>query len=212
MPTPPSRSSLSGLYLILDESFSLSCSLRDVLKQAGETGVQLVQYRDKHASLNEAYQRAKSYRELAGTLGMTFIVNDRCDLAKAVDADGVHLGQDDLPLAAARAVMGSDYLIGISTHREDDVVKATMGGADYLGFGPIYGTTTKKNHEPLVGLEGLQRVRSLTTLPIFAIGGITPQTVSQLHAAGADGVAVASAILNARNVHAIVRQFISAFE
>ncbi len=184
----------------------------NVLTQAGDAGVRLVQYRDKNGSLKEAYQRAKALRDVAGKMGVTFIVNDRCDLAKAVEADGVHLGQEDLPLHAARAVMGAESLIGISTHREDEVTKATMGGADYLGFGPIYGTTTKKDHEPPVGLEGLERVRSLSTLPIFVIGGITAQVVPSLIAAGADGVAVASAILSARDRSATIRQFTSAFE
>jgi len=212
MPTSPIRTPLRGLYLILDQSLSSTRLLADVLKQAGEAGVQLIQYRDKHGSLNEMYQQAMVLRDLAGKMGMTFIVNDRCDLAKSVEADGVHLGQSDLPLDAARELMGSDCLIGISTHQEEEVKIAIEGGADYLGFGPIYGTTTKKDHEPLVGLEGLQRVRSFTTLPIFVIGGITSQVVPDLIAAGADGVAVASAIVKATDIESAVQPFIAAFD
>jgi len=211
MQTSPIRTPLQGLYFILDQRWASTRSLVDVLKQASEAGVMLVQYRDKQGPLRETYQHAVTLRDAAGKLGVTFIVNDRCDLAKAVEADGVHLGQSDLPVGAARELLGPECLIGISTHRDEEVKSATMGGADYLGFGPIYGTTTKKDHEPLVGLEGLQRVRSFTTLPIFAIGGITSCSVPNLIAAGADGVAVASAILDSTDIKFTVEQFIAAF-
>ncbi len=203
---------LKGLYLILEASWASRCSLIDVLKQAGELGVKLVQYRNKQDSMREVYEQAVVLRNMAGELGVKFIVNDRCDLAKAVNADGVHLGQSDLPLEMARNLMGEKCLIGISTHRAEEVQSATMEGADYLGFGPIYPTSTKKNHEPLVGLDGLQHARSLTTLPIFAIGGITAQTVPSLLNAGADGVAVASAILGAADIQSALQQFMVAMK
>ena len=205
------RYHLEKVYLILDESLADQCSFKEVMKQAREAGVNLVQYRHKQGDMREMYARAKMLREQAAQLGIGFIVNDRCDLAKAVDADGVHVGQSDLPVSMVRKVMGKDCLLGVSTHRPEEVQAATAEGADYLGFGPIYSTNTKINHEPLVGIHGLQSVRSMTTLPIFAIGGVTAETVPNLIAAGADGVAVASAILTARNTQSALRGFMSAF-
>lgn len=206
------RNHLKGLYVILDERWESTCSLVNVLKQMGECGVRLVQYRNKGGALREAYAQAMKLRDMAGNNGMTFIVNDRCDLALAVEADGVHLGQLDLPLEMARHLMGDDRVIGVSTHRIEEVKAATRGGADYLGFGPIYATSTKTDHEPIVGLDGLRRVRELTELPIFAIGGIDPSSVADVSVAGADGVAVASAILDSRNREETVAQFMSAFQ
>ena len=205
-------SSLHGLYLILDESWVSRCSFIDVLKQAGKAGVGLVQYRNKGASMKEAFQQAEELREAARTAGILFIVNDRCDLALALEADGVHVGQDDLALHHARALLGDECLIGISTHRPEEVQEATKGGADYLGFGPIFETSTKKDHEALVGVSGLNEVRTLTSLPIFAIGGITAESLPELINAGADGVAVASAIFGAPDRQAALRQFTSAFK
>src|SRR5512141_1931876 len=134
-----SRSSaLSGLYIILDPSVCPSRPLLEVLKTATEAGAVLFQYRNKTASMKDAYVEALALRQAAAKTGALFIVNDRCDLAVAVDADGVHLGQGDLPLDLARKVMGPDKLIGISTHNSDQVREATAGKPDYLGFGPIF--------------------------------------------------------------------------
>jgi thiamine-phosphate pyrophosphorylase len=143
---------------------------------------------------------------------MVFIVNDRCDLALALEADGVHLGQTDLPIRLARKVVGDQMCIGISTHNPEQVRMATEEGADYLGFGPIFSTGTKVNHDPVVGIEGMSDVRGLTTLPIFAIGGITPVAVPALRAAGANGVVVASAILDAVDRPRMFAQFTVHFQ
>lgn len=207
---PPST--LAGFYLILDEAWASRCSLVEVLRQAGEGGVKLVQYRNKTGSMNQAYLAAQVLRRVAAELAMAFIVNDRCDLALALEADGVHLGQTDLPLPLARNVVGNKMWIGMSTHNPEQVRMATEEGADYLGFGPIFSTGTKAKLEPLVGIEGVSGVRGLTTLPIFAIGGITPDSVPALRAAGADGVAVASAILDAVDRPRMVAQFMAPFQ
>ena len=201
----------TGLYLILDEVWSSHCSLVEVLRQAGEAGVKLVQYRNKTGSMNQAYVAAHSLRRVAAEWHMSFIVNDRCDLALAVEAEGVHLGQTDLPLHLARKVVGTKMFIGISTHTPDQVRIATEEGADYLGFGPIFSTGTKANPEPIVGIDGMSRIRELTTLPIFAIGGITLDSVPALRTAGANGVAVASAILNAVDRPKLFSQFMELF-
>lgn len=164
--------SLSGLYIILDPSVCPARPLVEVLTVAAEAGATLFQYRNKTASMKDAYGEALALRQAAAKAGVLFIVNDRCDLALAVDADGVHLGQGDLSLDLARKVMGPEKLIGISTHNPDQVREATAGQPDYLGFGPIFTPGSKQDHDPVVGLEGLRAMRALTSLPVFAIGGI----------------------------------------
>lgn len=181
--------------------------LTEVLREAAAQGIRLFQYRDKTATMKEAYLCARALRQAAGETGSWLIVNDRCDLAMAVDADGVHLGQDDLPLAYARRLLGPDKIIGLSTHNVAQVSEALRGQPDYLGFGPIFSTSTKTDHDPVVGLEGLRAVRTLTGLPIFAIGGITAESSGHVMAAGADGLAVISAVLKASDLTGAIRSF-----
>ena len=209
MPTSRSHGSLSGLYVILDPSVCCDRSLINVLKEAAAAGARLFQYRNKSASMKEAYAEALVLRNVALDVGVTFIVNDRCDLALAVDADGVHLGQEDLPLDLARKVMGPDRLIGISTHNPDQVRVASAGKSDYLGFGPIFKPRSKQDHDPVVGLEGLRAMRKLTSLPIFAIGGIQVDQAGEVTRAGANGVAVISAILKAPDISHAVKSFLA---
>ncbi len=206
---PKTSSSLNRLYIILDPSVCPARPLIDVLTASAEAGATLFQYRNKTASMKEAYREALPLRQAAAKAGVLFIVNDRCDLALAVDADGVHLGQGDLPLDLARKVMGPDKLIGISTHNPEQVREASAGKPDYLGFGPIFTPGSKLDHDPVVGLEGLRAIRTLTSLPVFAIGGIQIGQVSDVMEAGADGVAVISAILKAADIREAVRTFLS---
>jgi len=201
--------SLSGLYIILDPSVYPARSLVEVLTAAAEAGASIFQYRNKTASMKEAYVEALALRQAAAKAGVLFIVNDRCDLALAVDADGVHLGQGDLPLDLARKVMGQDKLIGISTHNPDQVREATAGKPDYLGFGPIFKPCSKQDHDPVVGLEGLRAMRSLTSLPVFAIGGIQIDQVGEVTRFGANGVAVISAIIKAPDISHAVKTFLA---
>ncbi len=201
--------SLSGLYIILDPSVCPVRPLVEVLTAAAEAGASLFQYRNKTASMKEAYVEALALRQAAAKAGVLFIVNDRCDLALAVDADGVHLGQGDLPLDLARKVMGPDKLIGISTHNPDQVREATAGKPDYLGFGPIFKPGFKQEHDPVVGLEGLRAMRRLTSLPVFAIGGIQIDQAGEVMRAGSNGVAVISAILKAPDISHAVKAFLA---
>jgi len=201
--------SLSVLYIILDPSVCPARPLVEVLTAAAEAGASLFQYRNKTASMKEAYVEALALRQAAAKAGVLFIVNDRCDLAVAVDADGVHLGQGDLPLDLARKVMGPDKLIGISTHNPEQVREATAGKPDYLGFGPIFQPGSKQDHDPVVGLEGLRAIRSLTSLPVFAIGGIQIDQAGKVMRAGANGVAVVSAILKAQDISHAVKAFLA---
>ncbi len=208
---PPTRSPLNGLYVILDPDAAQGRLLLDMLKQAADSGARLFQYRDKTSSMLASYRRALPLRQAAKDAGGTFLVNDRCDLALAVDADGVHLGQEDLPLRMARAIMGAGKLIGISTHNDAQVTAASQAGADYLGFGPIFPPGSKRDHDPVVGIDGLRRIRRLTSLPVFAIGGIAIDHVRSIIEAGADGVAIISAIAQANDVPAVTRSFVSQF-
>ena len=206
-----SRPSLSGVYLLLDEQWAPRHNLSAVLESAAGCGIRLFQYRNKTGSPQEVFAKARELREVAARSNALFIVNDRCDLALAVKADGVHLGQDDLPLELARGIMGRHKIIGISTHRPEEVTQATRGGADYIGYGPLFPTTTKAAHEAPVGLAGLRDIRSLTTLPMFAIGGITLDCLEEVVESGVNGVAVASAVLDASHVEQAMRAFVSYF-
>lgn len=205
----PGTSALAGLYIILDPSVCTDRPLVDVLKLSATAGAKIVQYRNKTASMKVAYEEALQLRKVAQELGALFIINDRCDLALAVDADGVHLGQGDVLLHLARKIMGPDKLIGISTHNREQVIAATAGQPDYLGFGPIFTPGSKLDYDPVVGLQGLRIIRPLTALPIFAIGGITADRTEDVIRAGADGVAVISAILKAPDISQAVIDFVS---
>jgi len=177
--------------------------------EAAEAGTKVVQYRNKSASMKEAYVEALALRKIAAALGVAFIINDRCDLARAVEADGVHLGQGDLPYGDARKIMGVGKLIGLSTHNPDQIREADRLKPDYVGFGPIFKPGSKQDHDPVVGLQGLKQVRRLTALPIFAIGGITVENVGDVMQAGANGVAVISAIVAAADVRQAVTNFVA---
>lgn len=200
---------LAGLYVILDPAVQPARPLADVLTRSATAGARIFQYRNKTGSMKEAYAEALPLRRLATELGVLFIVNDRCDLALAIDADGVHLGQDDLPYLDARKVMGARTIIGLSTHNEHHVREAERLQPDYIGFGPIYTPGSKQDHDPVVGVEGLRAIRPLTSLPIFAIGGMTVNHVGDVIRAGANGVAIISAILKASDVGRATEELIS---
>ncbi len=203
------RIALSGLYIVLDPSVFAPRDLVDVLREAAAAGARLFQYRDKAAPMREAYRQALRLREASAEVGVNLIINDRCDLALAVGADGVHVGQHDLACAHAKQLMGAGKIVGVSTHRTVEVEDATRAGADYIGFGPIFETGSKRNREPLVGLDGLRDARTRTPLPIFAIGGITAETAQAVRQAGADGIAVIGAVAKADDVTATVRTLLA---
>lgn len=209
MQTPHCHVKLSSLYVILDSSVCSAQSLAGVFRQAAGAGARLFQYRNKSASMKEAYAEALPLRRIAAELGVTFIVNDRCDLALAVDADGVHLGQTDLPYVYARKVMGLDKIIGLSTHNAEQVTEAEQLKPDYIGFGPIFTPASKQDHDPVVGIEGLRQIRALTSLPVFAIGGIQLDQVRNVMQAGTNGIAVISAVLKAPDVTKAVKDFLA---
>ncbi|HEX4945880.1 MAG TPA: thiamine phosphate synthase [Blastocatellia bacterium] len=184
---------LPKLYAITDTNLS-NCSQIEIVERLLAGGACLLQLRDKEASAREMFEAAQACLQQTRAVGATLIINDRVDVAMAADADGVHLGQDDLTVAEARALLGPDKIIGISTHSLAQAEAALATSANYLAVGPIFSTTTKTNPDPVVGLELLRQVRALTSLPLVAIGGITLENVRDVIAAGADSVAVISAL------------------
>ncbi len=161
---------------------------------AMEGGARLIQYRDKKSSRAEMYETARQLRALTEARGATLIINDQIDLAAAVKADGVHLGQEDLPLWVARKVLGNEAIVGISTHHMEEAIQAEAEGADYIGFGPIFETGTKSDARAPIGIEAIAEVKRKVHLPVYAIGGIGLSRLPDIIAAGADGAAVASAL------------------
>ena len=190
--TTTGHRSPAGLYLITDRKASGKAP-EEVTLAALKAGVRWLQYRDKERPRRDIYRVALTLRRMTADFGATFIVNDDADIALAVDADGVHLGQEDLPVKEARKVMG-ERIIGISTHSLGEAKDAAAQGADYIGYGPLFRTKTKAAGEPR-GVKMLREVRRHVLLPVVAIGGITRRNLRSVLDAGADAVAVASAIL-----------------
>ena len=177
------------------------------MDQALSAGVRFFQYRDKTGSRRSIYETCMRLATIARNRGAVFIVNDHPDIAVAVDAAGVHLGQDDLPIETARKIMGADAIIGISTHSSEEAKVAEQAGADYIGFGPVYRTLTKDVGK-IQGVEALRRIKRTVSIPVIAIGGINHENCRLAMEAGADGVAVISAILGANNPADAARRMI----
>jgi thiamine-phosphate pyrophosphorylase len=164
----------------------------DAVRIALEAGIRCIQYRRKGGARRQFYRDAKMLRDLTRKFGALLIVNDFADAALAVDADGVHVGQDDLPLKETRRIMGGK-IVGVSTHNLDEATEAEKGGADYIGFGPIFHTVTKDAGMPK-GPDAIAEIKRFISIPIIAIGGIVPGNVTQVFSAGCDGVAISSGI------------------
>ncbi|HEX8160472.1 MAG TPA: thiamine phosphate synthase [Pyrinomonadaceae bacterium] len=191
------RFNLPKLYAITDARLSGLAHAEQLLRLS-EGGATLVQLREKHASPREFHRGAGAALEVARARGVTLIVNDRADVALALGADGVHLGQDDLSPASARRLLGDDFVVGYSTHSLEQIVSASRLPVDYVAFGPVFPTLTKESPDPVVGLELLSRARSALdpSIPLVAIGGITRANARAALAAGADSVAVVGALLS----------------
>jgi thiamine-phosphate pyrophosphorylase len=200
--------SLPPLYAILDPEQTKGRSPESVLSELLEGGVTLLQLRVKTMAPSEFFDLTRRVRSETKARGCQLIVNDRVDIALACDADGVHLGQDDLPVDGARKLMGSK-IVGISTHDLQQAQEAERDGADYIGFGPMFGTTTKATGYSARSVEMLRQIRAAVKLPIVAIGGIKEQNVHQVWQAGADSAAIISDILGADDVAAKVRRILA---
>ena len=186
-----------SLYLVTDRGLAGGRATLDIVKAAVRGGTTCVQLREKDCSTLEFIQQALSIKEYLSSQGVPLIINDRLDVAQAVSADGVHLGQNDMPLDMARAIVGDEMIIGISAESLEDAIIAEKGGADYLGVSPIYATPTKTDTAPPLGLEGLQQIRKTVKIPLVGIGGLNKDNSDEVIRHGADGVAVVSAIVAA---------------
>ena len=192
-----------SIYLVTDDGCLQGRALIDCVREALEGGVTLVQYRAKTASSAEMYAEALQLKALCDSFNVPLIINDRLDIAMAVGAAGVHLGQDDLPCAAARKILGEDYIIGVSAHNPAEAKTALQSGADYLGCGAVFGTATKADVKKL-GSDGLAAICKAKGLPVVGIGGVTADNYREVRAAGADGAAIVSGILAQPNIRATV--------
>lgn len=199
-----------SLYLITDRELMSAPTLEEAVEQAIFGGATLVQLREKNASSMEFYRMALRIKAITDRSGIPLIINDRADIALAVNADGVHIGQSDLPAPAARRVIGENKILGVSASSLAEAVEAERGGADYLGVGAMFPTGTKTDAKQ-VSMEELRKIRSVVFLPTVAIGGINETTAQNFAGVGIDGIAVASALMAAKDIAAAARELKAAF-
>jgi thiamine-phosphate pyrophosphorylase len=199
------------LYVILDAGL-VRRPAQEIAIQLMKAGIRLLQYRAKNMPVREMLETSARLAEAAREEGADFFVNDRPDLAYLANAHGVHVGQDDLSVEQARAIVGQDRRVGVSTHNPEQFQQAIGSSADYVAIGPIFDTTSKANPDPVVGTEMIRRLRPLTDKPIVAIGGIRLENVAEVIEAGADSVAVISDILAAADPAERAVQFLRHLE
>lgn len=197
------------LYLITEQSLSAGRNSLEIVREAAAAGVDVIQLRDKNLNLRSRFKLGKKIKEICLKHKLKFIVNDRVDLALALDADGVHLGQSDLPLKAARKVLGAAKIIGISAWKPEEIIEAEAGGADYLGVGAVFSTNSKKLNSAKngIGLAKIAEIRKATKLPIVAIGGLTKENAAEVIKSGADCISVISALTQAKKVKVETKEF-----
>lgn len=195
------------LYLVTDEGLSAGRSNLEVIEAAVRGGVDLVQYRDKHATARQYHERAQALLALCRRLGVPLLLNDHADIAALLGADGIHLGQDDLPVQEARRLLGPEATLGVSTHDHDEALAAIVAGADYINIGPVFPTNTKDL--PLakvgIGLGLMTEIVKISPIPVTTMGGIGHANAAQVIAAGADRIAVVTALTKAPDIEAAAR-------
>ena len=202
------------LYAIIDAALLTKTSELSFVEMMAESGVELLQYRNKRASSRELFEASQSISATLSRLAKPgsykprFIVNDRADIAVLANAQGVHVGQQDLNVEEARAIVGPDILVGVSTHSLEQLDAADKTSADYIAFGPIFPTSSKENPDPVVGLDLLREARRHTRKSIVAIGGITLERAAEVFRAGADSLAVARDLIVAENPAARAQLFL----
>ncbi len=200
-----------SLYLVTDSALAMGRRLPDVVRAAVDGGVTCVQVREKDVSARTYIERLLAVRPLLHERGVPLFVNDRVDVALAVEADGVHLGQTDLPLDMARRVAACRLLVGVSCETVQDATDAERAGADYVSVSPVFATPTKMDTAPALGLDGVRAIRRAVRVPVVAIGGISMANAAEVIRAGADGICVVSAIVSAsdpRAAAAALRQIV----
>lgn len=187
------------LYAVTDRTWTGDVTLMEQVKQALDGGITFLQLREKELSEEEFIEEAKEMKKLAGEYQIPFVINDNIKVALEVDADGVHIGQDDMSVEEARKLLGEDKIIGVSAHNVKEAVKAQEGGADYLGVGAVCATSTKKDAN-VVSKEEIKKIKETVNIPIVAIGGIKKDNIDTLTGTKVDGVAVVSAIFAAKDI------------
>lgn len=187
------------LYLITDRKVATK-PLPEAVRLALEGGIRAVQLREKDLPIRELLSLALELRSITREYGAKLFINDRVDVAVAVGADGVHLGGESIPVEAARRIVGKSMLIGVSTHTTEEALAAQAGGADFITFGPIFETPSKVKYGPSVGVAAIRALKNEVNVPIIAIGGIKSGNILQVMSAGADGVAMISAIFSAEDI------------
>jgi len=206
-----SRLQISGLYVIIDPQQTQGRDPVEVARQALHGGARILQWRDKTRDKGEQLAPARSLRQLCSEQGALFIVNDHVDLALACAADGVHLGQKDLPVSAVRPWAPASFLIGVSTNNAEEARQAERDGADYVAVGSVFPTGSKETTRP-ASPERLREVKQAVGIPVVAIGGISEENVAQALEAGADAVAVINAVCGAEDVEEAARRLAARFE
>jgi thiamine-phosphate pyrophosphorylase len=197
------------LYAVTDRTWVEDTTLMDQVKEALEGGITFLQLREKHLSKEEFIKEAREMKELSKEYKVPFVINDNIEVALAVDADGVHIGQDDMSVEEARKLLGEDKIIGVSAHNVEEAIKAQKGGADYLGVGAVCATSTKKDAN-VVSKEEIKKICHTVEIPVVAIGGIKKENIKTLE--GTDGVAVVSAIFAAKDIKEDTKQLRSLVE
>lgn len=196
----------TDIYGITAEEYSRGRDNIEVVARMIEAGVKIIQYREKDKTMLEKYRQCVKIREMTAEAGVTLIVNDHIDLALSIEADGVHIGQDDLPLEAVRSLVGEKMIIGVSTHSPEQAQKAVKGGADYIGVGPLFRTYTKKDVCDPVGLEYLDYAVAHIGIPFVAIGGIKLYNIAEVKRRGAKCIALVTEIVGADDIPGIIRE------
>jgi thiamine-phosphate pyrophosphorylase len=197
---------MKGYYFITDSKLSRAGNERDVL-QAVSCGVEVVQYRNKNAETRQMYEEAVRLREICRHSDSIFLINDRVDIALAAEADGVHLGQSDMPCLAARTLLGPKKIIGVTVHNLAEALQAESIGADYLGVSPIFQTATKPDAGKPAGIRLIEEIRAKVDLPLIAIGGINHSNAGEVVRAGADGLCAISCVVARENVRDEIIKF-----
>ena len=197
-----------SIYLLTDDACLKGRPLLACVEQALQGGVTLVQYRSKFKDGGPMYEEALALKALCDSYNVPLIINDRVDVALAVGAAGVHVGQDDLPCSVVRNLVGADFIIGVSAHNPAESLRAIADGADYLGCGAVFGTATKPGVAKL-GLANLQAIRSVATIPMVGIGGVNASNYAEVLATGANGAAIISGILAAEDIKTEVGKFVA---
>jgi len=193
------------LYVITDAKLSRGRSHLEVAQAAIEGGTSIIQFRDNEMTTRQLVETAEKIKELTEEADIPLIVNDRLDVALAVDADGVHVGQDDMPADMARQLIGPHKILGVSASTVEEALQAEKDGADYVSASPVFTTPTKPDTPPPTGLEGLRAIVEAVNLPVIAIGGINEKNAAEVMEAGAQGVAVISAVVGAPDIAAAAR-------